>query len=69
MSQRMDFELEMAFVVGKDSALGDPISTDEATDYIFGMCLFNDWSARDIQALSIDSIRGIFVHRDGSSKD
>jgi fumarylacetoacetase len=48
-SQRMDFELEMAFIIGKDSTLGEPISTQEATDYIFGMCLFNDWSARDIQ--------------------
>lgn len=48
-SQRMDFELEMAFVIGKDSTLGEPIFTQEASDYIFGMCLFNDWSARDIQ--------------------
>lgn len=45
----MDFELEMGFVVGKDSKLGDRISTDDAEDYIFGMVLFNDWSARDIQ--------------------
>jgi len=45
----LDFELEMAFVIGKDSSLGDSISTDEAADYIFGMTLFNDWSARDIQ--------------------
>ncbi len=48
-SQRMDFELEMGFVIGKDSGLGDSISTDRAEDYIFGMVLFNDWSARDIQ--------------------
>lgn len=48
-SQRMDFELEMGFIIGKDSALGDSISTNEAEDYIFGMVLFNDWSARDIQ--------------------
>ncbi len=45
----MDFELEMGFVVGKDSKLGHRISTDDAEDYIFGMVLFNDWSARDIQ--------------------
>ncbi|NJB87581.1 fumarylacetoacetase [Lewinella marina] len=48
-TRRLDFELEMAFVVGKDSELGRPISVDEAEDYIFGMLLFNDWSARDIQ--------------------
>ncbi|MBX2874329.1 MAG: fumarylacetoacetase [Saprospiraceae bacterium] len=48
-SQRLDFELEMAFIIGKESKLGQPISTQEANEYIFGMVLFNDWSARDIQ--------------------
>ena len=48
-SQRLDFELEMAFIVGKNNQLGSSISTGEAEDYIFGMVLFNDWSARDIQ--------------------
>lgn len=48
-SERLDFELEMAFIIGKDSVLGEPISIDEAEDYIFGVALFNDWSARDIQ--------------------
>ncbi|MEZ4824781.1 MAG: fumarylacetoacetase [Bacteroidia bacterium] len=48
-SARLDFELEMAFVIGKESALGEQISTRAAEDYIFGMVLFNDWSARDIQ--------------------
>jgi len=48
-SARMDFELEMAFVVGKDTRLGESVSVAEAEDYIFGMMLFNDWSARDIQ--------------------
>lgn len=45
----LDFELEMAFVTFEGKELGDTISTSEAEDYIFGMCLFNDWSARDIQ--------------------
>ena len=45
----LDFELEMGFVVGKSTSLGENISTAEAEDYIFGMLLFNDWSARDIQ--------------------
>lgn len=48
-SKQLDFELEMGFIVGKDSALGDTVSTDQAGEYIFGMVLFNDWSARDIQ--------------------
>ncbi|MBD3637108.1 MAG: fumarylacetoacetase [Crocinitomicaceae bacterium] len=45
----LDFELEMAFVTFNGKPLGESISTKEADDYIFGMCLFNDWSARDIQ--------------------
>ena len=47
--RRMDFELEMAFVVGKSTPVGTPIPIDKAEDFIFGMMLFNDWSARDIQ--------------------
>ena len=49
-SRRLDFELEMAFITGKQTKLGDSISTADAEEYIFGMVLFNDWSARDIQA-------------------
>ena len=45
----LDFELEMAFVTYNGKAMGQSISTKEADDYIFGMCIFNDWSARDIQ--------------------
>jgi len=48
-SKLLDFELEMGFVTGQGKALGSSISTNEAEDYIFGLCLFNDWSARDIQ--------------------
>lgn len=48
-SQRLDFELEMGFICGKTTELGDSISTEEAEDAIFGLVLFNDWSARDIQ--------------------
>ena len=47
--QRLDFELETAFVVGKGNHIGQPIAVDEAADHIFGMVLLNDWSARDIQ--------------------
>ncbi len=48
-SKLLDFELEMAFVTGEGKKLGESISVNEAEDYIFGLCLFNDWSARDIQ--------------------
>lgn len=45
----LDFELEMAFVVGKGNELGTSVSVENAEDHIFGMVVFNDWSARDIQ--------------------
>ncbi|MBX2915987.1 MAG: fumarylacetoacetase [Cyclobacteriaceae bacterium] len=48
-SQKLDFELELAFITSKANSLGTPISTGEAEDYVFGFVLFNDWSARDIQ--------------------
>ena len=48
-TRKLDFELEMAFVIGKNSALGTRVTVDEAEDYIFGMVVMNDWSARDIQ--------------------
>ena len=45
----LDFELEMAFITGEGKPLGRYIDISEAEDYIFGMVIFNDWSARDIQ--------------------
>ena len=48
-SKSLDFELEVAFITGKATALGESIPTEKAEDYIFGLVLFNDWSARDIQ--------------------
>ena len=48
-SNLLDFELETAFFTYEGKPLGDTISTKEADDFIFGMALFNDWSARDIQ--------------------
>lgn len=49
-SKAVDFELEMAFITTDVNKLGQRISIDKAEDFIFGMVLFNDWSARDIQA-------------------
>ncbi|MEZ4874005.1 MAG: fumarylacetoacetase [Flavobacteriaceae bacterium] len=46
----LDFELEMAFITTASNHLGKPIPIDEAEENIFGLVLFNDWSARDIQA-------------------
>ncbi|MEI6901048.1 MAG: fumarylacetoacetase, partial [Bacteroidota bacterium] len=49
-SKQVDFELEMAFITGKKTNLGESVSTADAEDHIFGMVIFNDLSARDIQA-------------------
>ncbi|MFT6384760.1 MAG: fumarylacetoacetase [Bacteroidia bacterium] len=48
-SKRLDIELEMAFIIGKQTNLGEPITIENAEDHIFGKVIFNDWSARDIQ--------------------
>lgn len=48
--KRLDYELEMGIFIGSGNALGDSIGIDQANDHVFGLCLFNDWSARDIQA-------------------
>ncbi len=48
-SRKLDFELELAFLVGSCSRLGEPIPVDEAMNHIFGFVLMNDWSARDLQ--------------------
>ena len=48
-SKRLDYELEVGFYVGGGNKLGEPIPIDKAEQHIFGLCLVNDWSARDIQ--------------------
>ncbi|TDQ44770.1 fumarylacetoacetase [Tepidicella xavieri] len=48
-SQRLDIELELGVFIGTGNALGDPIAITEAEPHVFGICLLNDWSARDIQ--------------------
>ena len=49
-TQRLDFELELGLFIGRANALGQPITLADAEQHLFGMALFNDWSARDIQA-------------------
>lgn len=48
--KNLDYEMEVGFFVGQGNQLGQPIPISEAEDHIFGLCLVNDWSARDIQA-------------------
>jgi fumarylacetoacetase len=50
LTQSLDYELEVGFFVGPGNPLGQPIPIVEAEDHIFGLCLVNDWSARDIQS-------------------
>ena len=49
-SVRLDIEAELGFVVGTPSSLGAPVSLDAFDEHVFGVCVVNDWSARDIQA-------------------
>ena len=49
-STRLDYELELGLVIGRPNAQGVPVKIDAAEDHLFGVTLFNDWSARDIQA-------------------
>src|SRR5439155_19829276 len=50
-TKSLDYELEMAFLIGPGNSLGEPVSIDRAIDHIFGFILMNDWSARDVQAV------------------
>ncbi|MEA2289079.1 MAG: fumarylacetoacetase [Solirubrobacteraceae bacterium] len=49
-TRKLDVELELGFVVGTPSALGEPVAVDRALEHVFGVVLLNDWSARDLQA-------------------
>ena len=49
-TRRLDYELEVGAFIGPGNALGEAIPIDEAEQHVFGVCLLNDWSARDIQA-------------------
>ena len=58
----LDYELELGFFVGTGNELGEPIPIAEAEDHVFGLCLLNDWSARDIQAWEYQPL-GPFLRR------
>ncbi|MEO7762630.1 MAG: fumarylacetoacetase [Casimicrobiaceae bacterium] len=49
-TRRLDYELEMAVLIGMPNPQGDPVTIEDAEDHVFGLGLFNDWTARDIQA-------------------
>jgi fumarylacetoacetase len=49
-SRALDYELEFGFYIGTPSNLGEPVPVGQAGEHVFGFCLLNDWSARDIQA-------------------
>ena len=49
-SARLDYEAEIGFIIGTGNSLGEPVPIQDAEEFIFGLCLLNDWSARDIQA-------------------
>jgi len=65
-SQSLDFELELGLVIGKSSRIGEPIPVGEAEEYIFGLVIFNDWSARDIQRWEYQPL-GPFLGKNFSS--
>lgn len=58
-TQALDYELEFACFIGGGNELGRPIGLDDANDHIFGYCILNDWSARDVQAW--ESVLGPFL--------
>lgn len=66
-SQRVDFELEMAFITCGETALGERIKPQEAEEQIFGMVLFNDWSARDMQVWEYVPLGPFLAKNFGSS--
>ncbi|KAK8101712.1 fumarylacetoacetate hydrolase FahA [Apiospora kogelbergensis] len=52
-TKAMDYELELAAIIGKPTNLGDSVALEDADDHIFGLVLLNDWSARDIQGFEM----------------
>ncbi|WP_394787176.1 fumarylacetoacetate hydrolase family protein, partial [Rhodoferax sp.] len=48
-SRKLDYELELGLVIGRPNPLSQPIRMDQAEEHVFGVALFNDWSARDVQ--------------------
>lgn len=66
-SQRVDFELETAFITADANIMGDRVSVDDAENHMFGMVLLNDWSARDIQTWEYVPLGPFLAKNFGSS--
>lgn len=66
-TKQLDFELEMAFIVNRNTEMGESIPTESAEDAIFGLVLFNDWSARDIQSWEYVPLGPFLAKNFGSS--
>lgn len=65
-TQRLDYELEVGFFVGRSNAQGEPVPIEHAGARLFGLCLLNDWSARDVQAWEYQPL-GPFLAKNFSS--
>ena len=65
-SQRLDYELELGYYIGQGNAQGSPIAIDNAEAHLFGVGMFNDWSARDLQAWEYQPL-GPFLSKNFSS--
>lgn len=63
-TKRLDYELEVAAVIGKSSQLGEPVKIEDADDYIFGLVLLNDWSGELVWISSFSTILTLFSARD-----
>lgn len=66
-SQRLDLELELGFLIGTGNILGTPIDIADAEEHLFGVTLFNDWSARDIQAWEYQPLGPFLAKNFGST--
>lgn len=66
-SERLDYELELGFIVGEGNALGEAVSLDEAEAHLFGVALLNDWSARDVQAWEYQPLGPFLAKNFGST--
>ena len=65
-STAFDYELEVGFYIGKPNNWGEPISVADAENHLFGLCLVNDWSARDIQGWEMQPL-GPFLSKSTAS--
>ena len=66
-ARRLDYELELGLFAGPGNALGQPIAMAEADEHLFGLCLLNDWSARDLQAWEYQPLGPFLAKNFGST--